>query len=223
MSFLSKIVKPVQKVLKLGGLTDSIGDTLNGLTGVNSSMDKSYAQQIAMMNQQNAFNREMWNLENEYNSPTAQIARLAQAGVDVNPMTYAVGNGNMTSQASSLQSANGFSGSGSPAGNPVSMLMGVASGIQGLKNAKADFQLKQETQDRTALETDIMRHNLKYAQDHNLPVNSVPGMDATIASVLNRGMTNVKNVPQYTKNVVDKAKSLGYKYGEAIRKFFLRG
>ena len=133
MGLLRKIAKPITKVFKLGGLTDSVGDVLNGLTGVNSSMDKSYDQQRKMMQEQNAFNRMMWNLENEYNSPSAQIARLAQAGIDVNPMTYAVGNGNMTSMASSLQSANGFSGDGSPAGNPVNMLMGVASGIQGLK------------------------------------------------------------------------------------------
>lgn len=190
-SIVKKITKPVSKILD--PVLDIVGSGLNSVTGVNSQMEKQYEQQIDAMEKQNAYNLYMWNLQNDYNTPAAQLARMREAGVDVNPLSYALGTGNLSNTAGSVSSASGFSGSGSPAGNPITSLMGVAQGVQGLKNAKADYQLKQETQARTALETDIMRHNLKYGQDHNLPVGSVPGLSATGAQYINEGVQYVRD------------------------------
>ena len=107
MSFLRKVQKAVSPVAKgMGGL-------LNDMTGVTGQMDKSYAQQKAMMD-----------LQNQYNSPAAQLARMAEAGIEINPTSYALGTGNLSNT-----SASGFAGSGSPAGNPITMAMGVAQGI----------------------------------------------------------------------------------------------
>lgn len=166
----------------------SVGGILNAITGVSDSTK----EQKKMMDAQNAYNTYMWNLSNEYNTPAAQLARMKEAGIDINPTSYALGTGNLSNTASTVSSAGGFVGS--PAGNPVSMLMGVAQGIQGLKNAKADYQLKKTTNDRTELENQIMSHNLKYGQDHNLPVGSVPGMDATMAQFVNSGAEVAKDI-----------------------------
>lgn len=194
MSFIKKFNSGVASAF------GSVGGLLNAITGVTEQQDRTYEQQKKAMEAQNAYNTYMYNLSNQYNTPAAQLARMAEAGIEINPTAYALGSGNLSNTASTVSSASGFQGSGSPAGNPITSLMGVAQGIQGLKNAKADYQLKQETQDRTALETDIMRHNLKYGQDHNLPVGSMPGIDATLASFVNRGLTDASKGGSMTSN-----------------------
>lgn len=54
-----------------------------------------------MFTEQNAWNREQWQLENEYNSPSAQMRRYAEAGI--NPL-WAISNGN-PGNAEHLESA----------------------------------------------------------------------------------------------------------------------
>lgn len=195
MGLLSKVTKSIKKVVN--PVSNLVGDTINGLTGVNSQMDKSYQQQTEAMNAQNAYNTQMWNLQNQYNSPVAQLARMAEAGIDINPISYALGTGNLSNTAALVGSAGGFAGNGSPAGNPISMLMGMASGIQGVKESKArvenmDVQhdnIVQQT-NATKLENDIRRHNLNYAENHNLPVGSMPGTDASLAGFMNEAGQN---------------------------------
>lgn len=115
----------------------SVGGLLNGITGVTESQDRTYKQQQRAMDSQNAYNMYMWNLQNQYNSPASQLARMREAGIDINPTSYALGTGNLSNTAALVGSASGFSGSGSPAGNPISSLMGMASGIQGIRESKA--------------------------------------------------------------------------------------
>lgn len=121
----------------IGKAFGSVGSLMNSITGTTGQMDKSYKQQMSAMNMQNAYNTKMWNMQNEYNSPVSQFARMREAGIDINPTSYALGTGNLSNTAVKVDSAGGFAGSGSPAGNPISMLMGVASGVQGLKESKA--------------------------------------------------------------------------------------
>lgn len=54
-----------------------------------------------MFNEQNIWNREQWQLENEYNSPSAQVQRYLEAGI--NPL-WAIGNGD-PGNAQHLESA----------------------------------------------------------------------------------------------------------------------
>lgn len=201
---LGKIGKSFGKVT--GGFFDPIGEAINGLTGVNSSMDKSYQQQMSAMKAQNAYNTYMWNLQNQYNSPQAQLARMAEAGIDINPTSYALGTGNLSNTASLVGSASGFSGSGSPAGNPITMAMGVAQGIQGVRESKQRVENMKEQNtnlmeqgnilfnqmEGSRLANEIARHNLQYAQAHNMPVNSVPSIDSSSASWLNELLTTLK-------------------------------
>lgn len=184
MSFLKKIVNSPTKVF------DPVGDLINGLTGVNAQTDKTYKQQMASMNAQNAYNTYMWNLANQYNTPSAQLARMADAGIEINPTSYALGTGNLSNTASVVSSDNGFAGSGSPAGNPISMAMGVAQGITGIKEAKQRIANMKEQNtnlmeqgnimfnqiEGSRLQNEINRHNLAYAKEHNRPVNVSPSL-----------------------------------------------
>ena len=201
----------------------AIGGLLNGLTGVTEQSERTYTQQQKSMEAQNAYNTYMWNLANAYNTPTAQLARMAEAGIDINPTSYALGTGNLSNTAGVVSSASGFSGSGSPAGNPITMAMGVAQGVQNIKNAQADYDLKLDTKDRLSVEIAQMKHNLKYAQDHNLPVNSMPGTDATVASVINKGLTYVPKVAKAIKKTISnpaEGYNKAYEVGENLFHLF---
>ena len=94
------------------------GGTLNDLTGSTDMLKKEYANNVAL-----------WNMQNEYNTPAAQIARMKAAGIDVNPLTYAVGNGNMSTTASNI-SAPSVGASGI---NPIASLVSVLSTISDLR------------------------------------------------------------------------------------------
>lgn len=139
MGFFSSLVDPLTSAFNLGiGKGGSgFGETMNKITGVYGSMDKSYEQQLKSMAYQNAYNTAMWNKQNEYNSPAAQLARMREAGIDINPTSYALGTGNLSNTSAFVGSENGFAGSGSPAGNPISMALGVANGISEVRNRNA--------------------------------------------------------------------------------------
>ena len=142
--FLSKLSK------NFGWLTggenpyaeNRIGEAFNNLTGASAAADASF--QYNEQAQTNAMIRDiqLWNMQNQYNSPAAAIARMARAGININPMTYAVGHGNMSSVASSVSSGAGganMSGSGL---NPLSTIMGLMQGIGAIKNQQADIAIK---------------------------------------------------------------------------------
>lgn len=117
----------------LGKVLKPVGSLLNGITGVTDTANESYKASKRLMNMENANNIALWNMQNEYNTPAAQIARMKEAGIDVNPMTYAVGNGNMSTTASSVSTATPHMPVYSGAGNPITTLMGVLHGIKDLE------------------------------------------------------------------------------------------
>lgn len=125
---LSKIFKP-------------IGQILNGITGVTDTADESYKVSKKLMGMENANNIALWNMQNEYNTPAAQMARMKEAGIDVNPMVYAVGNGNMSSTASSVSTASPHMPNYSSAGNPVSALFSVLNGLEDYENKKLNNRI----------------------------------------------------------------------------------
>lgn len=110
-----------------------VGSLLNAVTGVTDTADESYKASKKLMGMENANNIALWNMQNEYNTPTAQIARIKEAGIDVNPMTYAVGNGNMSTTASSVSTVTPHMPVYSGAANPITTLMGVLNGIEDFK------------------------------------------------------------------------------------------
>ena len=130
MGFLSKVVSKVTgKSSKYGWLTggefpyaeNRVGSFLNNIAGSTDMYNREYEGNVAL-----------WNMQNEYNTPAAQIARMKAAGIDVNPLTYAVGNGSMSTTGGNI-SAPSVGASGI---NPVSTLLSVLSGIESVKGQK---------------------------------------------------------------------------------------
>lgn len=187
MSFLKSVSKGFS----------SVGSILNDITGVSDST----AQQRKMAQEQNAYNTYMWNLANQYNTPAAQLARMKEAGIDINPTSYALGTGNLSNTAGTVTAGSGFVGS--PAGNPISMAMGVAQGITGIKEAKQRIANMKEqninlmeqgnilfnNMEGSRLSNEIARHNLQYAQKHGTPVNAMPNLQSSLVGVGNEVLT----------------------------------
>lgn len=76
--------------------TSPISSSISGAMGlIGQGLQYKYNKQL--QDQQNQFNLDMWNLQNEYNSPQAQMKRYEEAGL--NPaLIYSQGNpGNATS------------------------------------------------------------------------------------------------------------------------------
>lgn len=79
----------------IGGGSSLAGSIING--GMNLlGMHKQYQYNKKLAEQQNQYNIDMWNMQNEYNSPTAQMARLKDAGLNPNLAYGNVSTGNAT-------------------------------------------------------------------------------------------------------------------------------
>lgn len=155
----------------LGKIVSPIGSLLNGITGVTDTADESYKVSKKLMSMENSNNVALWSMQNAYNTPAAQIARMKDAGIDVNPMTYAVGNGNMSTTASSISTAGAHMPSYSPAGNPISTLMGVLNGVKDLEikdeqkqNLYEQRQLTSENWFSRAVLNRLLRYEADYAE-----------------------------------------------------------
>lgn len=163
----------------LGKIVKPIGSLLNGITGVTDTADESYKASKKLMGMENANNIALWNMQNQYNTPAAQIARMQEAGIDVNPMTYAVGNGNMSTTASSVSTATPHMPVYSGAGNPVTTLMSVLNGLE-------DFRSRQ-------LQNKILEKDVKTYEDTGIR----PGSDGI--SQFARLLVNSPAVQAFTR------------------------
>ena len=77
--------------------SNPIGSAFSGTFGLLGNY-LNYRYQSRLAEQQNKYNLEMWNLQNEYNSPQAQMKRFEEAGL--NPMLiYNQGNSGNASSA----------------------------------------------------------------------------------------------------------------------------
>lgn len=83
----------------IAGVADTANSLVNfGLNQINSSRD--FRRTKSLMALQNDYNIQNWQMNNEYNSPSNQIARLRSAGI--NPDLFYGGSGNLV--ASSIPS-----------------------------------------------------------------------------------------------------------------------
>nr|QGT50721.1 hypothetical protein Elusimicrob1349_1910 [uncultured Elusimicrobia bacterium] len=107
------------------GLNDSYGaitDPIGFLTGENAAKAQN-EQQL-----------QWWNMQNEYNSPAAQMARYKAAGLNPNLVSGQISSGN----ASSVGSA----AAGDGGANSLSKVSSTVAAIYGLKGMKADIANK---------------------------------------------------------------------------------
>lgn len=138
--------------LVLGGLIGAAGSIIgNGISGLFSSGSSAAANKanIAAVQEQNKGNMElaeyqydknleMWNLQNEYNSPAAQMARYRAAGLNPN---LAIGNAGNASSAPSYSVPAMERATINPVSSP---LAGFAQGIAPAISAYQNMQLTQQ-------------------------------------------------------------------------------
>lgn len=113
----------------------SISGGISGAFGLIGSA-LNYHFQNKLIDKQNQYNLNMWNLQNEYNSPSAQMRRYQEAGLNPALMYGQVTPGN----------ANNAPHMGTPEAPKLSRDMaelGKLFNIEGLKQAIADTKLKQ--------------------------------------------------------------------------------
>lgn len=129
-----------------------------GSTAYNAAQTKKQREWSEKMTQmQNDWNLNMWNMSNEYNSPSAQVARLRDAGL--NPLYYGLDG----SSANSLESAQplGYERANMPTfDNPVAAAINARATMAQIENIQADTAKKNnenltETQKREKLLADI--------------------------------------------------------------------
>lgn len=123
-----------------------VSAAVDGLFGMASAAQQNkYNRDLAEY--QNAFNLEMWNKNNEYNSPTATMERLVQAGI--NPRSY--GNLGQFANAAEAPKAAEYSKS-----SPLAAFSDIASTALSLGQMDANIKKAEaETKTEDAKQTEL--------------------------------------------------------------------
>lgn len=140
--------------------SNPVGSAIGGLFGlVGSAMNYGFSKKLA--EQQNEYNLNMWNLQNEYNSPQAQMKRFEEAGL--NPaLIYSQGNPGNAAQAPQMVT---------PEAPDVSRDMrelAQAFNIEGLRTAIANRRKAQA--DAKNAKVDADRNDLQFKAERNVGI-----------------------------------------------------
>lgn len=137
-----------------------IGSSLVSRYWATSDSDKQWNRDLAM-----------WNMTNAYNSPTAQMQRLKEAGLNPN-LVY--GSGNVVGNAAGSVNAPSTRGS-QKINNPISALLTAQQlkvNDENILNLQAEREVRASTFFNNMLEAGIRAHNLRIAQERGLPVGA---------------------------------------------------
>ena len=157
---LGKVAAVINPAMAIGAVT-SAGD----------SILQSYANRKAAQ-KANKYAYTAWQLQNEYNTPLEQRQRLEEAGYNPN-LWYTNGN---TGNAGTLATT-GYQAADFQLGKNA--LAGLAQ-YQQIEAQKAGILNTQANTANVDVQRKISQHNLKYAQDHNLPVGQVEGISKAL-------------------------------------------
>lgn len=123
-----------------------LGSVLGGIFGSKSQQSANEANirinrennafNERMMREQDALNYEAWKRNNEYNTPSAQMQRLREAGL--NPYLM-MSNGNQIGSASSQNSTSMASSSGNPNMQAYDPSSGISNGVNAIGGAIANY------------------------------------------------------------------------------------
>lgn len=188
-----------------GGLSDLFTGTggslatglMNPLAGITMALGEE-ALNFGLNERQNSMNRKhdwsIWNAQNEYNKPVNQMARFKEAGLNPN-LIYG-----QTNMASPVHSSPGQVAKI----NAITEAYNLRQQDAMTQQVKANTQLTMMQQDlvhtnylnamdkgvndaiHDELVNEVLQHNLDYARKHNIPVNTLPGMDSLGASLVSR-------------------------------------
>lgn len=123
-----------------------------GMQGLNSIKDNVLNNYYARKNASKEFRRtvDLWNMENEYNKPVNQMARLKEAGLNPN-MVYG---GGATTLAASTH--------GAPRSNES--WQGVKAGFMDTINAYQDMRQKDATTENLKAQNELLRQQARVAK-----------------------------------------------------------
>lgn len=102
----------------------------------------------------NAYDLYTWDLANKYNDPSAQMKRLAAAGLNPN-LVY--GSGSVTGNTTGTAGSNGVASQSGIAGGMLAQGLPLAQGLANLRNTNSQNQLLQYQMGQTAAQTAQVR------------------------------------------------------------------
>lgn len=153
----------------LGSGMPVIGPALNAVAGYfgQKSSNNRNLQQVMMANQANRelaeyqaqYNERMWHMQNEYNSPSAQMERYASAGLNPN-LVYGQGNNGNASNYPTYDRPTMQAGQVSPYTGWNLGLTDVIQNALAFKNAKLDLERKQIENDKATSEKAILDYQV---------------------------------------------------------------
>ena len=163
MGFFKNLISGITGDGALGAVTNIAGNLFGAISQSNANktnmqinqmnnafnermMQKQMDYNTAMLTRQENYNKEMWNAQNAYNSPSSQVSRLKQAGLNPAMMLGNIGTGNAQS-AGSTSSSGASSASAGTSGNAQGYnynFQGIPDAIiQGKQGKIMDEQYKQ--------------------------------------------------------------------------------
>ena len=145
----------------LGSVLNTLGSIYSTERAISANRAEAAEQRSwneKMVAEQNVWNEQMWNKANEYNSPTAQVERLRDAGL--NPLYYGLDG----SSANGLESANPLGYERAQIGaidNPIAAGLSAAAQVAQISNiqantAKTNNENQTETVRREEMQTKIL-------------------------------------------------------------------
>lgn len=141
----------------VNGLISAGTSTVNGIMDwINAGQQRRWSEK--MMDKQNAWSLDMWNLTNEYNSPSAQVQRLRDAGL--NPLYYGL-DGSSANSFESAQPMQYERASAPLIGNPIEGMQDVMQ----LESAKAQIAQTEAQTAKIKSETGQIELDLQFAKD----------------------------------------------------------
>lgn len=143
--------------------------------------EKQRAWNESMYDKQNAWNYEMWLKQNEYNSPTEQIKRLQDAGL--NPLYYGL-DGSSAGEITAAQPLNYDRASMDSFANPVESALSGAAAVAQIGNIRADTAKKSQETLSEVTKREQMIQQIENAKQELVNLKSEKGLtDARIREI----------------------------------------
>ena len=168
MGFLDKITSPVASLGSglIGGVTNLIGASMQNKAQAKEA-EKARNFQKEERELQNQWNLDMWNMQNEYNTPEQQMQRMIEAGI--NPAAAAQGISGSGSTAGAVQGASNGAGIKAdvvnPLGNLGEAIGNSVNGMMAMRQGAADLELKKEQVNALNLDNQMREKDLGIKQN----------------------------------------------------------
>lgn len=138
-----------------------------------------------MANYQNEWNLEQWNRQNEYNSPSAQIARMKEAGL--NPLYYGL-DGSSASEVSAAQPLGYERASMAGIANPITAGVDAALKTAQVFNVQADTAKKGEETLSEVVSREKMQQEIENARQQLENMKSEKGLTEARTAEINKAL-----------------------------------